>query len=199
MVTLTVWGQAYVKPGLYSLMLFFLCALVALVGGFATQWVFGKRRIPLAVHLIPLVVATAAVVGVVFLLYQPDLMEYMLPTPMWLDANHFVVAVGVMLVGLVALLWEIRQWISDHRQRRSVLGVVTALVLTLSLAAAIMAGILIFLKIPALDPLTRASYAVLDAAITALLVAVIVTVLRGVTDQFRGSASRTPAEFRGGT
>ncbi len=75
------------------------------------QWVFGKRRIPLAVHLILLVIAAAAVVGVVLLLDQPELMEYMLPTRMWLDANHFLVAVGVMLVGLIALLWELRQWL----------------------------------------------------------------------------------------
>ena len=160
MVTLTACCQTYVKPGLYALMLFFPCALVALVGDSAVHWVFGKRRIPLAVHLIPLVVAAVAVGGIVFLLYQPDLMDYMLPAPMWLDSNHFFVAVGVMLVGLVALLWEIRQWISDHGQRRSVLGVVTALALALSLAAAVAAGILVFLKIPVLSDVTRASYTV---------------------------------------
>ena len=41
-----------------------------------------------------------------------------------------------MLVGLVAVLWELRQWISDHGQFRSALGIMTALVLILSLAVA---------------------------------------------------------------
>lgn len=195
-VSLTVWSQAYVKPGLYSLMLFFPCALVALAGGFGVQWVFGKRPIPLVVHLIPLVAAAAALVGAVCLLYQPDLMEYMLPTRMWLDANHFLLAAGVMLVGLVALLWELRQWISDHGQRRSALGIVTALVLAVSLAVALVAGILVFLKIPALDAVTRASYTVFDAAITVSLVAVIVTVLRGVVQQFRGNVGHAEHESR---
>lgn len=198
MVTLTACCQAYVKPGLYSLMLFFPCALVALVGGSAVQWVFGKRRIPLAVHLIPLVIAVAAVVGVVLLLDQPELMEYMLPTRMWLDANHFLVAVGVMFVGLIALLWELRQWVSDHGQRRSVLGMLTALALLLGLAAAVAAGILVFLKIPALDTVTRASYTVFDAAITVVFVAAFVTVFRGIAVQFRGNAGRVQADSQAG-
>lgn len=198
LVTLTAYSQAYVKPGLYLLMLISSCALVALVGGFAVHWVFGKRRAPLAVRRIPLIVAGAAVVGVVFLFGQPELMDYMLPTPMWLDANHFLVAVGVMLVGLIALLWELRQWISDHGQFRSTLGIMTALVLTLSLAAAAGAGVLVFLKIPALDAVTRASYTVFDAGLTVLLVAVIVTVLRGVTEQLRGNPVPAQTESRGG-
>jgi len=193
-VALTVWTQAYVKPGLYILMLFFLCALVALVGGFAAQWVFAKRRIPLAVRLIPLVAAAAAVVGVVYLLYQPDLMEYMLPTPMWLDANYFLVAVGVILVGLVALLWEVRQWISDHGERRSAFGILIALIEALSLLLAVVAGILVFLKIPALDAATRASYTVFDVAVTVLLIAAVLSVLRGVAHQFRGGAGHVQSD-----
>ncbi len=198
MVALTASCQTHVKPGLYTLMLFFPCALVALVGGSAVHWVFGKRRIPLAVHLIPLVIAAVAVSGTAFLLYRPELMEYMLPSPMWLDANHFLVAVGVMLVGLVALLWEVRQWISDYGQRRSALGIGTAAILLLSLATAVLAGVLIFLKIPALDAVTRGSYAIFDAALTVLLAAAIVTVLRGVGQQFRADAGGGPDAPEGG-
>ncbi|MGQ9573974.1 MAG: cytochrome c3 family protein [Thermoguttaceae bacterium] len=192
-VAITACGQVYVKPGLYTLMLLFPCALVALVGGFAVQWVFGKRRVPAGVLWIPLAVGAAAVLGVLLLLYQPDLMEYMLPTRMWLDANHFAAAVGVMLVGLVALLWELRQWISDRGQRRSALGIVVALVLALTFGLAVVAGVLIFLKIPALDAATRTAYTVFDVAITLLLAASIVTVLRGVCHQLRAGASGAAA------
>ena len=193
-VTLTAWCQAYVKPGLYGLMLFFPCAIVALAGGSAVQWVFGKRRIPSAVRWIPLAIAVAAAIGAVLLMFQPALLEYMLPTPMWLDANHFLVATGVMLVGLVALLWELRRWISDRGQRRSFFGIVTALCLAVGLASAGTAGLLIFLKIPVLDTLTRVSYTVFDASVTWLLVFVIVTVLHGVAQQFRGNAEHAQSE-----
>lgn len=194
MVALTGWCQTCVKPGLYTLMLFLPCALVALVGGSAAQWVFGQRRPALIVRLIPLAIAVAGVLGVVFLLQQPALLEYMLPTRMWLDANHFLVAVGAMLVGLVALLGELRLWISDHGRHRSALGILIALALALSLAAAVVAGILIFLKIPALDTVTRASYTVFDLAITVMLVAVIVAVLHGVAHQLGGNAEAAPPE-----
>ncbi len=183
-VTLTACCQAYVKPGLYGLMLFFPCALIALAGGSAVHWVFGERRIPFVVRLVPLAIAGAAVLGTLFLMFQPKLLEYMLPTPMWLDANHFLVAAGVMLAGLIALLWELRQWISVRGERRSTFGIVTAMGLMIGMAAAGAAGLLIFLKIPALDFLTRVSYTIFDASVVLLLVFVMAAVLHGVARQF---------------
>ncbi len=56
------------------------------------------------------------------------------------------------------------------------------------MAATVAAGILVFLKIPALDTVTRASYTVFDAAITVVFVAAFVTVFRGIAVQFRGNA-----------
>ena len=159
--------------------------LIAFVGGSATQWVFGKRRVPGAVRLIPLVVACAAVLGAVFLMLQPDLMAYMLPTPMWLDANHFLVAVVVMVIGLVALLWELRQRLADHGQPRGGFGVLMIVIDVLCLLVAVVAGVLVFLKLPGLDTATRVSYTLFDTAITVLLIAAMVTVLRGVSQQFR--------------
>jgi hypothetical protein len=194
LVTLTTCCQVYVKTGLYSLMLFFPSALVALVGGAAVQWVFGKRPIPMAVHFIPLVLAAAAVVGTVMLLAQPDLMEYMLPTRMWLDANHFPVAVAVMLAGVVALLWELRQYLADHGQGRSSPGTITLWVLVLSLAVAAASGLLVFLKIPALDTVTRVSYTLFDAAIAVLMAGVIVTVVHRVVQQLRANGADQSAE-----
>jgi hypothetical protein len=185
-VILTACCQQYVKPGLFSLILFFPCALIAMLGGSAVQWVFGRRRVPLAVHFIPLVIAALAVVGTVMLLNQPDLMEYMLPTQMSLDANRFLIAVSVLLAGLVALLWQLRQWLSDAGQRRSIPGALTALVLALSLAAAATAGVLVFLKIPGLDFVTRASHSVLDVSVTVVMAGMIVTVLHRVARQFLG-------------
>jgi len=182
-----------VKPFLYALMLLIPCAVIALAGGFVVQWVFGKRRIPLVVHLIPPVIAVGAAVGVVFLIRQPALLEYMFPTRVWLDANHFAVIIVVMLVGLVALLWELRQWLADHGEGRSLLGMAMLVVLLASLAAGALAGVLVLLKIPFLDTLTRASYSVLDVALVVVLGAVIVSILHNVARQFGNQAGTSPA------
>jgi Flp pilus assembly pilin Flp len=64
----------------------------------------------------------------------------------------------------------------------------------LSLLLGVVAGILVFLKIPALDAATRASYAVFDVAVTVLLIAAILSVLRGVAQQFRDGAGRVQSE-----
>lgn len=56
----------------------------------------------------------------------------------------------------------------------------------LSLAAAAAAGALVFLKIPGLDFITRASHSVLDVSVTVVMAGVIVTVLHRVARQFLG-------------
>ena len=190
MVTLTACCQAYVKPGMYGLMLLLPCALVALVGGWAAQWVFGSRPVPLGARLIPVVAAVAATAGAVVLMGQRELIEYMLPTPLWLDANHFLVVASAMVAGLIALLWELRQWISGPGEGRSRFGCLVALVQVLSLGAAVVAGVLVFLKVPGLDTVTRASYTVLDAAVTVLLAAAIVSVLRAVYRELKRGPKR---------
>lgn len=175
---LTACCQAYLKPGLYSLMLFFPCVVLGWVGSLAVHWVFGRRRPPLAVRVLPLILGAGALIITIFLLSQPHLLEYMLPTRLWLDANHFLVVLCVVLVGLVALLWELRQAISDHGEHRSTLGTVLIVVLTGSLLIAVIAGLLILVKVPWLDSVTRIAYSVLDIAVTILLAASMVTVVR---------------------
>ncbi len=189
---LTACCQAYLKPSMYSLMLLFPCAMVALASGAAVHWVFGKRRPPLAVRLIPVVIGAGTVLAALSLFHQPELLEYMLPTRLWLDANHFAVAVGVMLIGCIALLWELRQWIADHGEQRSALGIILSLVLAASLGAAVLSGIIILVKATWLDALTRVSYTALDIAITVLLAAAIVTVLRATARQCRVPTEQSP-------
>ncbi len=167
------------------------------MGGSATQWVFGTRRVPVTVRLIPLIVAFAAVLGAVLLTLQPDLMAYMLPAPMWLDANHFLVAVVVMVIGFLALLWELRQRLAEHGPSRAGLAVLVILSDVLCLLVAVVAGTLVFLKLPGLDTVTRVSYTVFDVAITVLLTAAIVTALRAVSRQFHSGGGDVSAASRG--
>jgi hypothetical protein len=110
----------------------------------------------------------------------------MLPSRLWLDANHFLLAVGVMVIGLAAWVWEWRQWLAGSPKGRSLLGGLIWLVLLVSLAAAAATGVLIFLKLPGLDLLTRASYTLFDVAITVVLLAAFVSLLRAIARQLTG-------------
>lgn len=183
-VTLTACCQAYLKPNLYGLIIVFGLALVALVGGWAVKWVFGSRPIPMVARFIPPVLAAVMGIGALLLVGDPETMEYMLPTRFWLDANHFFVAAAISIAGLVAMLWELRLWISDHGENRSLLGSLTAVVLALGLAVTCATGILIFLKIPGLEPVTRVSYSLFEAGIFVVLLGTIVSALHRVKRQF---------------
>jgi hypothetical protein len=146
----------------------------------------GPHGPPLALRWIPPLVGLVCAVGAVSLLYQPDLRDYMLPSRLWLDANHFLLAVGVMVIGLAAWVWEWRQWLAGSPKGRSLLGGLIWLVLLVSLAAAAATGVLIFLKLPGLDLLTRASYTLFDVAITVVLLAAFVSLLRAIARQLTG-------------
>ena len=105
-------------------------------------------------------------------------MVYMCPTRSWLDSNHFFFVVGVLIVGLIALLWEVKQRMQDNGSKRSWLGSLTCVELLVSLALACVAGAFVFLKIPGLDSVTRFSYTVLDLAVALIVLGSLLSVLR---------------------
>jgi hypothetical protein len=131
-------------------------------------------------------------VAAIALAQQPDLLGYMLPTRFTLDANHALVAGLVFVVGVVAVLGEIgvrRPGGGAGRGHRASLAAVYLLV-TLALAA--LSGLVMLLRIPALDTLTRLSYTVFDLALVlAVLGAVYVALRRAVRLQ------AVPARERG--
>lgn len=177
-VRISVWREAYLKPVTYGLIVVLCLGLVAAVGGAALRWVFEPRPVPAAMRLLPPVIAILAGVAAVMLLWRPQLMEYMLPTRFWLDSNHFLVAVAVLIVGFVALLWELKGRVSGNPSKRSWLGWLAGGELLISLVLACVAGVLIFLKIPGLDPVTRYSYSIFDLAIALVVLGALVSVLR---------------------
>ena len=177
-VKLSVWREAYLKPVTYTLIVVLCLAIVAAVGGAAVRWVFEPRPVSVAIRILPSVIAIVAGVGATTLLWQPQLMQYMLPTRFWLDANHFLVAISVLVTGLVAFLWELKGRMSPKADKRSWIGSLTCGVLLISLALACTAGILIFLKTPALEALTRYSYTIFDLSLTLILLGTSVSAFR---------------------
>ena len=177
-VRLGAWREAYLKPITYGLMVVLGLGFVALAGGAALRWVFEPRPVPAAMRVLPLLVALLAGAAAVMLLWRPRLMEYMLPTRFWLDGNHFLLAVAVLVAGLVAFLSEVKGRVSGNPPRRSWLGSLAGGELLISLVLACVAGALIFLKLPGLDPVTRYSYTAFDLAVALVVLGTIVSVLR---------------------
>lgn len=177
-VKLGVWRETYLKPATYGLIVVLCIAMLAAVGGATLRWLFDPRPVPVAMRLLPPVIAVLAGIAAVMLLWRPQLMQYMLPTRFWLDANHFPVSVAVLIAGLVAFLWELKGRMSSEAGKRSWIGSLACGVLLISLASACMAGALIFLKIPALDALTRYSYTVFDLSLALILLGTSVSAFR---------------------
>jgi hypothetical protein len=177
-VRLGAWRETYLKPITYGLIVVLCLGFAAAAGGAALRWVFEPRPVPAVMRPLPAALAVLAGLGAVMLLGRPRLMEYMLPTRFWLDGNHFLLAVGVLVVGLVAFLGELKGRVSGDPARRSWLGSLAAGGLLISLALAGVAGVLVFLKLPGLEPVTRYSYSIFDLAVALVVLGTILTVLR---------------------
>jgi cytochrome bd-type quinol oxidase subunit 2 len=117
-------------------------------------------------------------------------MEYMFPTRFWLDSNHFLLVVGVLAVGLVALLWEVKERLRDRGPKRSWLGRITRVELLISLPLACVAGALVFLKVPGFDWLTRFSYTAVDLAVALIVLGSLLSVLRHTCSTWYRSRKR---------
>jgi len=183
-VLLTAWSQAYLKPAIYGLLLLLPVPLLALIGQATLAWGFPSQSLPRGLRLIPILLAIGSLVVVVSLLYHPDLLEYVLPGRMWLDANHFIVASGVMAIGLVALLWEVKQ-LFVPQDLRSVMGMVLVVVGGLSLVASVLSGLFMLFKLRALELVTRLSYSIFDGAIGLLLIVTLVVLIRQIAAWYR--------------
>lgn len=194
-VRIGAWREAYLKPVTYGMMVVLCLTIVAAAGGVALRWVLEPRPVPATIRLLPPAIAILAGVAAVMLLWRPQLMEYMLPTRFWLDSNHFLVAVAVLILGLIALLWELKSRVSGTPSRRSWLGSLAGSELLISLMLACVAGVLIFLKLPGLDPATRYAYSIFDLAVALVVLGTIISVLRhAVTMAVEPSHMVTPRE-----
>jgi len=170
------WRETFLKPILYGLLVVVACSLLALFGQRLLVWALGEPARWL--RALPWVLAVAGVVGALILTRQPDLMAYMLPRRFWLDANHFIIAVFALVIGLIALFSEVRA-----RGRRSG-GVprlacsATAAGLVIALFLAAVSGGLMLVKIEGLSALTRASYSVFDLSLVMVLAGTALAVLK---------------------
>ena len=185
-VNLSVWREAYLKPIIYGLIAVLVLGVVWVVGDLALRWVFEPHPVPRFLRVLPGIVVLVAAIGTLVLAWEqptlaccPTTAEFMFASRFVLDSNHFLIAVGILVVGVVALLWELKHHVpGNHGLTRTWLSSLTAVGLAIALVVAAVTGALIFLKIPGLDAVTRYAYTVFDVAVAFLLLGAIVSVLR---------------------
>lgn len=164
-----VWREAYVKPvyyvtivfALFSLLVYSLKRRLSNIPYFNSQsnWM---RYVPYAVFLF-------AGIGFSVLLTQPLLIQYMFPSRFWLDSQHFLIAVGVIGLGITAYLRTTNLPIQENV---SFFNIFPKAILVSTVFVAFSGGLML-LKIPGLGKLSRYAYTVFDLALIGILIGVI--------------------------
>ncbi len=166
--------EEYVKPALYLLWLVLIVLFISwlvgihVVGG--TSFLAGS---PLG-RVIPWAVAAGLIVALLPLLLNPALREYGLPSRLWLDHQHTLVAAATFAVGVVGLLGRAR-----HGRRDTTSGVATW-AMAVTLAVGMLSGSLMALDLPFLREVTRYAYTVFDVALLAIVAVAIFVELRAI-------------------
>jgi len=164
MMTIGAVRETYFKPTLYIMLLMLCCIFI----GYMYKKLVANRKESLPAlftgRFTPFLISAATFIGVLIILLQPETMRYALPSRFWLDANHFIIAAAVLMI---AFIYAIQQ------NRRNFYLIIS------TTAIALAAGVLILIKLPWIDFLTRISYTIFDIA---LIIAVIVTIVLSLGD-----------------
>jgi len=168
-VRVGAWREAYLKPIVYVLLVVLACALVALVGEYAVACLSAPARSAGWLRALPLVAAVGVGAMVLLMRREPGLLAYALPTRFWLDAHHFLVAMGVLAAGAAALVLHLPAHAARGGPGARCRACPAAWLLVVGLVAAGAAGLVMLLKAAALPALTCAGYTVFDAAVGLVL------------------------------
>ncbi len=179
-VTVGAWREAYLKPVLHLLLILLGVCLAVVLAQLALRRVLHDQHLKGWVRFLPAAVGIYGAVVGVYLFVRGDLSDYALPLRFWLDGNHFLAAMLILVLGLCGLCWRLyRQRLAGHSpasyfKAHSIRIVLAAVILT------VVSGTLMLLQFPVLEPITRSSYTVLDLALAAVLAGTVIIVLREV-------------------
>ncbi|MBN2467779.1 MAG: hypothetical protein JXD19_06470, partial [Deltaproteobacteria bacterium] len=169
--------ETYGKPILYGLLVALLLSFAVLVGELIIAKTSPKEcRLNLSLGL--WFVGVAVGVTIIAVGSTASLADYVLPSRFWLDANHFLFSLFIILMGITALSWEIIRSAKRELREGLVLLQPRIIILVVGLSAGIASGLLMLLKLPGLEMMTRASYTTFDASLMLILIGCVFLLLR---------------------
>lgn len=168
--TVGAWRETYGKPILYGLLIVLFCSLIIFIGMSISARNGGA--ISSLIARSPWIVGGGLGLMALLILSRPDLSEYMLPSRFWLDSNHFLVALLVIITGLVGLFLNANEQASKHLLAPRYLVILGGLI------TAVVSGTFMFFNPPGLEMITRASYTLFDLSLIVILLGCVFALLR---------------------
>jgi len=150
--------ESIVKPVFYFVLAAFIIYLIA--GLFIRNLVNTGRINRKQRQLIVFLASAGILAAAVFAWFAGDLSSYMFPTRLFLDANHFIISVAVLIVGILF-------FVNDKPAGGKIFKIN---LLSAILLVTIVAGVFMLVKLDFLSLLTGLAYTVYDLSLIAILI-----------------------------
>jgi hypothetical protein len=142
--------------------------------------ILGPPSVGLHHRLFSWIIGIAVLLIFVYLMFHRELLEFMLPSRFWLDSHHFGVGVGVMIAGVIALLFRLKQLKGVGRLRRRLTFCFRSVLIAAGLVFAGVFGIIMLLRPGILGVITRLSYLIFDVGLILIALGIILVVFREI-------------------
>jgi hypothetical protein len=159
LLTIGAIRESYLKPVLYFLMMLMCCVFI---GWAYRKLVENRQEIvppPFTKKWFPIIISIGTFIGILIILVQPQLKQYALPTQFWLDSNHFIISI-LILIGI---------FVFAIQHNRNIFKILFSF-----LVVALIAGVLMISKLPLINYLTRLRYTVFDLVLVFSLIGIII-------------------------
>ena len=165
--------ETWLKPVLYIGLFLLLMIPLALAGEFILRWIYGTHQMPKFIAFIPIILVFILSITILLMMSDRQLVNFIFPSRLWLDSNHFALAMLILLAGILAFIYRIRNIV--QKKTNSAKQVFWTNELVISFVVMVAAGLIMLIKIPGLDAVTRFSYTLFDVSLLFILIGAQVT------------------------
>ncbi|MDZ7723394.1 MAG: hypothetical protein U5R06_11465 [candidate division KSB1 bacterium] len=168
-----IWRETWLKPVLYIGLFLLLMIPLVLAGEFVLRWIYGPHPMPKILAYVPMLLVVFLSVAVLLMMSDRQLVHFILPSRFWLDSNHFAIAMVILLAGILALVYRLRNVMQNKSEKSKQRLWINELVTTFIVL--FVSGVLMLVKIPGLVEVNRFAYSVFDVALLFILMGTLVT------------------------
>ncbi|MBN2007908.1 hypothetical protein JW960_01035, partial [candidate division KSB1 bacterium] len=181
----SIWRETWLKPVLYIGLFLLLMIPLALAGEFILRWIYEPHPMPKVLTYVPVLLVVFLSVAFLLMMADRQLVNFILPSRFWLDSNHFTIAMVILLAGILAIVYRLRNVVQKKSENRK--QVIWTNELVTSFIVLFVAGLLMLIKVPGLAEVNRFVYTVFDIALLFILIGVLVTfytrIIKNTTQQ----------------